>query len=234
MVIQGRVKSTIPQTWKRAVRKCRVSLDVKHLHGPKDVRLADDEAAVTCVLKNGAFYLESFLKHYACLGFRHILLLDNGSTDETLGIARRNSNVSIFQSGLPIEAHQADFKRYLARHVVGGWCLDADIDEFFDYPWSESMPLHELLRYLTHYNYTAVVTHLLDVFATPSVGNVKEMSDADLAMKYCYYDLTDITTMEYCDAPMVNRFGNGNIPALGAARLHWGASGKLCGGIIAC
>lgn len=60
----------------------------------------------------------------------------------------------------PGEVH---FKDYLVRRFGGtAWSLCADIDEFFDYPWSDRIPLDALAAYLNHHSYTAVVCQLLD------------------------------------------------------------------------
>src|SRR4030066_1320861 len=99
---------------RRKIRESIVSMRVTHLFGPKRIRLSGNEAVVTCVIKNGEFYIEPFIRHYSQMGFRHIFFLDNGSTDQTISIGERHSNVSICQSKLPIDTYQNYFKRYLA------------------------------------------------------------------------------------------------------------------------
>jgi hypothetical protein len=82
------------------------------------------------------------------MGFRHIYFLDNGSSDKTISIGKRHKNVSFCQSNLPIDAYLSLFKKYLAKkYVKGGWCLDADQDEFFDFPFSDVIDC-AFLKYL--------------------------------------------------------------------------------------
>ena len=165
----------VPKHWKRRIRERLLPFRFRHISGPKRVVLADDEAAVTCVLKNGEYYLNAFVEHYTKLGFRHIFLLDNGSTDATVAMARKHDNVSVYQCDLPIEANQGAFKKCLAELVVpSGWCLDADIDEFFDYPFSATMDLSQFLRYLNRRQFSAVIAQMLDMFSDKPLSALAE------------------------------------------------------------
>ena len=160
------VRALVPVKVKSMLRERHVSMNVNHIYGPRSVQLSKSEAAVTCVLRNGEYYIDSFIQHYTKMGFRHMFFLDNGSSDETLSTIKQYDNVSIYQSTLPISANQRWFKKYLAtRAIRGGWCLDADIDEFFDYPFSDAIDLQQFLVYLNQNHYTAIITHLLDMFS---------------------------------------------------------------------
>ena len=114
------LKLLVPLNWRRKVREKFVSMKVAHLYGPKKLRLAANEAIVTCVVRNGEFYIEQFIKHYTDMGFRHIFFLDNGSSDQTVAIARRYRNVSVYESTLPIDEYQLFLKRHLARNSAEG------------------------------------------------------------------------------------------------------------------
>jgi Glycosyl transferase family 2 len=145
------------------------------------------------------------------MGFRHIFFLDNGSTDQTITIAKQYENVSVCQSTLPIEANQGLFKRYLAeRSAVGGWCVDADVDEFFDYPGSNVMDLGTFLDYLNRNQYTAVVTQLLDMFSDQPLSHLVHKQQEQLASLYQYYDLSDVERTKYRQAEFVVRHAAGN------------------------
>ncbi len=63
-------------------------------------------------------------------------------------------------------------KQYLIARFgkSGRWCLYVDIDELFDYPYSEVVSLDSFLRYLTSKSYTAVMAHMLDMFPEALVG----------------------------------------------------------------
>lgn len=222
--LKSLLKSLVPRRWRGKMREQLVSMDITHLHGPKNLRLANNEAVVTCVVKNGEFYVEQFIRHYTKMGFRHIFFLDNGSRDRTVAIAKTHKNVSICASTLsPIEAHQAHLKSYLAKKSSqGGWCLDADIDEFFDYPFSEIMELSDFLEYLNRRRYTAVITQLLDMFSDKPLSYLANRQQDQLSSVYQYYDISQVTKEDYDDAELVAKYGAENEPASANAALFWG------------
>ena len=121
----GLLKRLVPERWVRRLHEQSVGAERPAAFGPKTIRLARNEAAVVCLVKNGEAYLESFIEHYLRLGFRHVFFLDNGSSDQTIPIARlRHPNVSVCQCGLNAEKYERAFRKYLAqKSVVGGWCL---------------------------------------------------------------------------------------------------------------
>ena len=204
-------KQLAPQSWRRKLREYILMLKVAHIYGPPKVQLLPNEAAVTCVLKNGEFYLEQFIEHYFKMGFRHISFLDNGSTDRTISIAKRYKNVSIYTSQLPVESHQPLFKKYLAeKSAEDGWCLDVDIDEFFDYPSSNILGLRGFLEYLNLNSYTAVITQLLDLFSDNPVSHLTKRKEENLRSIYRYYDISEILKYEYHASEIVSRYANKN------------------------
>ncbi len=206
------LKRLLPESSRRKMREHLVSMSITQLHGRKSIELSSSEAALTCVVKNGEFYLEPFIRHYSEMGFRHIFLLDNGSADQTIPIAKKYANVSVCQSNLPIETHQALFKKVMAhRSVKGGWCLDADIDEFFDYPFSDVMGLGKFLEYLNRNRYTAVVTQLLDMFSDRPLSHLATKQEKeDLKQVYRLYDISQITKVPYGESDLAKDFGQGN------------------------
>jgi hypothetical protein len=214
-------------TLRRAVRERLVSLSVTHVHGPKYVRLDQNQAAVTCVVRNGAFYIEAFIRHYKRMGFKHIFFLDNGSSDETLSLIRQHDNVSICTSTLPVDANQRIFKKHLAaKSVIGGWCLDADIDELFEYPSSDVLKLSDFLDYLNNNRYTAVITQLLDMFSDQPLGRLARNHEQDLQRNYRYFDISAITKTKYAGSDVATKHGGGNQLADNDSSLYWGGIRK--------
>lgn len=205
------VKRLLPQTWRQKIRERLLAIKIAHIYGPRRVQLAANEAVVACVLKNGDFYIEQFIEHYSRMGFRHIFFLDNGSTDRTISIAKKYKNVSIYLSYLPIDSHQTLFKKYLAEvSAEGGWCLDVDIDEFFDYPFSHVMNLRGFLEYLNNNSYTAVITQLLDMFSDMPVSHLTNRQEENLKAIYHYYDISEIVKRGYHASEIGAKYGNKN------------------------
>jgi glycosyltransferase involved in cell wall biosynthesis len=141
--------------------------DVAHLLGPRRVEYGPDELLVVCLERNAEAHIGSFIGHYLELGVRHIVLLDNGSTDGTVAAAARHPHVSVFRTTLPFRGNNCAMRRYLVRRFARAarWVLCVDADELFDYPLSGRVPLASLLRYLRSRRYTAMAAHMLDMFS---------------------------------------------------------------------
>ena len=218
------LKRALPGSWKIRMREFLLTLDVTHVWGPRAVNLSRNEAAVTCVVKNGQYYLPSFIKHYMEMGFRHIFFLDNGSSDDTISFAQRYKNVTVFESKLPIDTHQRLFKKYLAQKcIVGGWCLDADIDEYFDYPYSDIVTLNQFIEYLNANAYTAVVTQLLDLFSDEPLSRVEEkIQENGPKGIYKHYDISNIKVFDYRSSEIAKKYGSENEISNCSTALYFG------------
>jgi hypothetical protein len=227
------IKAIIPQRSKILLRDSWVRMHIRHVFGPKSILLGPTEAAVTCVVKNGAFHLTAFLDHYNTLGFKHVFLLDNGSTDETVALAREYDNVTVFECRLPIGSYQPAMKRSLAKIAVSaGWCLDVDIDEFFDFPRSGEMSLDQFLHYLNEMGYSAVLCQMLDVFSERPIAALAENArEVRLDESYCYYDLSDVTMVNYEHAELTQQFGARNELSCTGVNLLFGGIRKTLFGL---
>ena len=166
---------------------------VRHVHGPTVVGYEDDELLVICVVRNGESYVRPFMAHYRALGARHVVFLDNGSTDGTVDRLRGYDGVTVLQTDAPYERYENTMKRYLAeRFSRGRWNLIADIDELFDFPYSDRLSLRAFLQYLNRHGYTAVVAQMLDMFADRPLSAAPAERDEDLVSIYRYYDVSGL------------------------------------------
>ena len=77
--------------------------NVEHVHGPEEVVYGMDELIVLCLVRDGRPYVRSFVEHYASMGVKHIVFLDNGSTDGTVEALRGYDNVTVLRSRLPVQ-----------------------------------------------------------------------------------------------------------------------------------
>lgn len=227
MSLKDILKLVLPPKRIRKLRECIVPMNVTHLHGPKSIRLSGNEAVVTCIVKNAEFYMEQFIRHYTQMGFRHIFFLDNGSDDQTISIGKRHNNVSIFQSKLPVGMYLGFLKKFLAQNSAeGGWCLDADQDEFFDYPFSNVIGLQCFIEYLNKRNYTAVVTQLLDMFSDKPASHLGIKQEENLKTIYQYYDISEINKVKYHLSDFVEKYGNLNEISSEKTALYFGGIRK--------
>ncbi|HEX2926741.1 MAG TPA: glycosyltransferase family 2 protein [Ruminiclostridium sp.] len=172
--------------------------DIPHMFGDKTINLEKNELAVVCLLKDGMDYLEDFLEHYNGLGVKHFVFIDDNSTDGTVEFLRGKANVTVYQTKLtPVMMYESEIRRAVIQSLFDNcWCLCVDVDELFDYPYSDRISLAQFLDYLNKNEYTAVIAYMLDMFSKNSRVLDTDYSDR-LADKYCYYDISQVKKEKY-------------------------------------
>lgn len=148
----------------------RVRLSFRRIHGPARVTLPDNAFAVVTLMKNAEWFLPAFLEHHLAVGAAHIVIVDNGSTDRTVEIARAHPRVTVLHNPMPAKRHEVELRAQAARRVVrGGWVMFADADEMAEMPFGASAD--RLLSYCNAQGFTAVVGQMLDLYApNPTPG----------------------------------------------------------------
>src|SRR5829696_1002370 len=169
---------------------------IEHLHGPEEVDYEPDELVVVCLVRDGRPYVKSFVEHYRSLGAKHLFFLDNNSTDGTVEALQNYNNVTVLQTMLPYKEYKHLMKQYLMGRFgkKDRWCLCVDIDELFDYPYSDVVGLDSFLGYLTEKSYTAVAAQMLDMFPEePLSGREGNLEDEPLKERHRFYDISNIS-----------------------------------------
>jgi len=180
------------------VRKYRLNRNIQHLHGKSECSYAIDELVVLCVVRDGEFFIKTFIEYYFSIGVKHIFFIDNGSTDKTVSIIKKYDNITLLRCILPFKKYKFLFKRYLIdRFCEGRWSLCVDIDEFFDYPYSDRINLQSFLSYLNAYSCTAVTTQMLDMFSSHPINRRIDCNHVPLTKVYRYYDISAISKKPY-------------------------------------
>src|SRR5215213_2725886 len=169
---------------------------IEHLHGPEEVDYEPDELVVVCNVRDGRPYVKSFVEHYRSLGAKHLFFLDNNSTDGTVEALKNYDNTTVLRSKLPWKEYEVLFKQYPVGRFgrKNRWCLYADIDELFDYPYSDVVGLDSFLGYLNSNSYTAVAAQMLDMFPEePLSGREENLEDEPLKELLRFYDISNIS-----------------------------------------
>jgi Glycosyl transferase family 2 len=174
--------------------------EVECVLGPEEIPYKKDELIVLCLVRDGEPWARSFIKHYFSLGAKHIVFLDNDSTDDTVSVASEYNNVTLLRTKLPFGAGVVEgtagetlMRRYLIeRFGRSRWSLCVDIDELFDYPYSDIIALESLLGYLNSNSYTAVTAQMLDMFPERLSVNSTEEIGRELEKEYRFYDISEI------------------------------------------
>jgi hypothetical protein len=171
---------------------------IRHLYGPQSIDYGEDELVAVCVVRNGALFIDAFFEHHEAIGIKHFVFLDNQSTDKTVEMLRLRKNVTILQTGARYANFENSMKRFLVnRYCKGRWSLCVDMDEHFDFPYSDSIPLRDFLRYLNRHQYTGVVTQMLDMFSDVPLSNAGAATGTSLQSVYNRYDVSSIEKLPY-------------------------------------
>lgn len=190
----------------------RVARGVETIHAPARPPRTEADVVVVAPVRNGEDHIADFIEYYRTLGASEIVLLDNGSTDRTVELARNFEGVTVLRCPLPFAKYSLAMRRYLVEGFGdGGWCLLTDIDERFDYPFSETLPLRGFLQYLNGRGYTAVMALMLDLFPAgpfPSwpAGGRRLIEDS------VWYDLTNLTPFRPRRIIRSNRYADPDLP----------------------
>ncbi len=180
-------------------QKWILHFNLEHLHGPEEVPYEKDELVVVCVVRDGRPYVRSFVEHYLSMGVKHLIFLDNGSTDGTVEALKAYPNVTVLRTTLPYKRYEYPMTQYLIeRFGRERWCLCVDIDELFDYPYSDVVNLKALLGYLNDNSYTAVVSYMLDMFPEKPLSEAaSDEDDVPLKERHRFYDISNVRKRSY-------------------------------------
>lgn len=144
--------------------------DLKYVRGSTE--FSSDGVTVICVARNEADRLPGFLAHYRRLGVRHIHVIDNASSDETLAIACSSPDTTVWSTDASYAEScfgQTWVGAVVRRHGLGNWVLNVDVDEHLVYDGMEQRDLNALCAWLKTRNQTRLFTPLIDVYSKPSI-----------------------------------------------------------------
>lgn len=172
----------------------RVHRSITHVSGPKSPTVGSDDVLVLGLFRDEVNLLQSFVDHHLGLGCAHVVLLANEAEPAMLKCVEKHPQVTILRSDLPYRRFKHYFKFYLAhRFARTNWCVFADIDEQFDYPYSSQIAIGVLTQYLDQAGFNAVETLMLERFSDPTVPLLTPISDGKtIAEHYRYCSLDSI------------------------------------------
>jgi hypothetical protein len=182
----------------RNFKALNVKFSTRHLSGPKFFFLEDNEIVCILLVRDIAFYVDHMFSYYENIGIGKFVIMDNGSTDDTIDRVSRHRGAIVVQCTLPFRQYQP----YLRYHAVtgyarGGWRLAIDADELFCYPGDERLPLDALTRALAERGYDGVVAQMLDLVPS-AVDDLRLTESYAAATSACgYYNLDDIIYYDY-------------------------------------
>lgn len=168
--------------------------------GTRNISYSDEELILFCLFRNGGIYLENFIQYHFSMGIKHIVFVDNGSTDNSFEIIKSYDNVSLYKTNLNFRKYESKIRNFLFnKFSKNRWGLCIDIDEFFDFPYSNKISLRDLLEYLNKFGYTALIAQMLDLFSKKPLPKMEGNDNQHFREKHIYYDLTKIKKINYKD-----------------------------------
>ncbi|WP_375401442.1 glycosyltransferase family 2 protein [uncultured Amnibacterium sp.] len=136
------------------------------------LRTADIVAVV--MVRNEADRMPYFLDYYARLGVQHVILIDNGSTDDLDAVIRERAQVSLLRAdGSYGSARYGNdwVNRVLTKYCAGKWTLYVDADEFLVYAGSTTRALPELITVLEAHGQAGLPCLMVDLYSDQAVGD---------------------------------------------------------------
>lgn len=175
-----------------------VRSQVQLLHGPAMTQLADDQIALVLVGRDVGYFLDHHIRYHLALGVSHVVYLDNGSSDDSIEIAKRFPNVTVASCSAGFRAHQNRI-RHLANtaFLQGGWRLAIDPDELLDYPGSDRIDLPELTRRMSARGHSALVAQMLDMVYDGPITETAGIPFDEAEQLFDRYSLCNITKEGY-------------------------------------
>jgi hypothetical protein len=188
------------------VTELGAGFEFEHVHGPEEITYDDNDLVVVCLVRDGESWLGSFVEHYFSLGAKHLVFLDNNSSDDSVSLASEYDGVTVLRTETPFNAWleggvgQVVMRKYLIeRFGKDRWSLCVDIDELFDYPYSDAIGLGSLLGYLNSKSYTAVVAQMLDMFPDRPLLEGADGPDEPLKEVHRFYDISGLERLSSRD-----------------------------------
>lgn len=176
----------------------------------REVVCAPQDVLCCAVMRNESLRLPFFLAYYRAQGIAKFFIVDNGSTDGTVGYLLAQPDVYLWRSPLPF--HRANFgagwfELLLRRYGVGHWWLVVDADELLYYPDCETRSVPQLCRALERDGKKAFNAVLLDMYSDKPVRDTEYCAGQDFRDVCGYFD-RDFFTYRYIEAgPYRNQTG---------------------------
>ncbi|WP_299024020.1 glycosyltransferase family 2 protein [uncultured Sulfitobacter sp.] len=181
----------------QAARRRRFSRTVAHVHGENFV-VPEGAVLAIVLVRDGAYYLDDFLRYYRAMGISHFAFIDNGSTDDTIALLRGEAGCVVDRAVLPLAQYEDLMRAYPAqKYGQNRWCLYVDMDEQFDFIGNGAQGLPALVRYLEARGDTALMAQMLEMFPKAPLAQVSDLDYTAALEAFTYYDISTVDSYDY-------------------------------------
>lgn len=198
MTIFQRIRSSVRARWSNRQKMNEVRRSIAHVAGPAMTRLGPHDVALVLLGRNVGYFLAENVARHRAMGVRHVVYLDNGSTDDSVKIMSGIENVTVATCGAQFRTHQ-NWIRFCANTMFldGGWRLSIDPDEILDYPGSDHLSLPDLTRHLSARGFDAMVAHMLDMAPAGPLTEAPQATFAEAIGSFDHYSLENFSADDY-------------------------------------
>ncbi|WP_306152675.1 glycosyltransferase family 2 protein [Roseovarius sp. MMSF_3281] len=188
----------------------RFAWSLRHVQGTTGPLGEPGDVVVVALVRDGAYYLDEFLRYYRALGAAGFVFCDNGSSDGTLERLAGEADCVVLQSTLPWREVENRFRNHAAKvHCAGRWCLYADMDEQFTFEGAERIGLPGLVRYMERLGQTALVAQMLEMFPEGPLRAAAGWSFSECVERFRFHDLRGMDRYDYHSPEVSFRFALG-------------------------
>ncbi len=171
----GSIRTGVGRRTERSRATLRARSAFKQL-SPVTTRGSIEHADVVLisVMRNEAPRLPFWLRFYEQLGVDHFLIVDNGSTDDTIPCLSAADQVTVYRTEASYKDAEfgVDWVNAVAQaHCRDKWVLFVDSDEFLSFDGAETRGLPELVRLMRDRRIDSLQCLLLDLYSRQDVRN---------------------------------------------------------------
>ena len=158
------------------------------------IRTQEDEVILFSKMKNEEKMLSHWLKYYENLGVSMFVVIDNGSTDNTMSILMNHrsekARIDILVDTRDFYETEPVWASELPRlYGSNRWCVNVDVDEFLGFPFPK---FTHLINEMVCRRQYFLNTYLLDVYPREKLTKQKKVFEYESIEEYLeslYYDM---------------------------------------------
>jgi len=154
-------------------------------------KIKDGDLLLAFCARDEFVRLPYFLDYYRSLGVRHFLVVDNGSSDNSLEYLKNQPDCSVWWTDGSYRDARFGMdwiNSVLRRYADGHWVLVVDPDEFFVYPHQDTRPMASLLDWLDASSIRSFGAMLIDMYGKSAPKEAKYKQGADPLDVAPFYD----------------------------------------------
>jgi thioredoxin-like negative regulator of GroEL len=166
------------------------------------------EIVLVSAFRNEAPRTRWFLDYYRRLGVDKFVIVDNGSTDNTVNLLKGRADVILYETSDAYSRSGSGMRwinELIDRHGQANWCLHVDADEALIFPGYEHSTLHDLTERLASDSSEAMLAPMIDMYPQTPVSEIGNSAER-MQESYNFFD-NDLWSQGYSICPYREIYG---------------------------